>query len=278
MTLILAVLAGVLIGVSLGALGGGGSILAVPVLIYLLGQNPAQAMTGSLVVVGVTAVIGAVTAHRAGHVLPWRGVTFGLMATGGAVAGGQASARVPQPMLLAGFAVLLLAIGALMAVREIRAHGVNGSDDHEHRIGGNALENPIITVRPTLTCQCPRAVMVLITATVVGLLIGFFGVGGGFLVVPALMLALAMPIEYAAGTSLVVIAVTSVAALAARQSAGLSFDVNAVFVLTTAAVVGGVVGATLADRVAARPLRSAFMTVVVGVGVYTALQALPALA
>ena len=101
MTLTLAVLAGVLIGVSLGALGGGGSILAVPVLIYLLGQNPAQAMTGSLVVVGVTALIGAVTAHRAGHVLPWRGVTFGLVATGGAVAGAQGSARVPQPMLLA---------------------------------------------------------------------------------------------------------------------------------------------------------------------------------
>lgn len=278
MTLILAVLAGISIGVSLGALGGGGSILAVPVLIHLLGQNPAQAMTGSLMVVGVTALIGAVTAHRAGHVLLWRGVSFGLLATGGAVAGAQGSAQVPQPLLLASFAVLLLAVGALMAVREIRAHRPNGSDRHEHRTSSHALDDPIITVRPTLTCQCPRAVMVLITATVVGLLMGFFGVGGGFLVVPALMLALAMPIEYAAGTSLVVIAVTSVAALAARQAAGLSFDWNVVFVLTAAAVVGAVGGATLANRVAARRLRSAFTTVIVGVGVYTALQALPALA
>lgn len=277
MTLVLAVVAGILIGASLGALGGGGSILAVPVLIHLLGQNPSQAMTGSLVVVGVTALIGAVTAHHAGHVLLSRGVIFGLVATGGAVAGAQASAQVPQPMLLAGFAALLLVVGAVMTVREIRAHRATGSPGREHR-SSRSLDDPIITVRPTLTCQCPRAVMVLVTATVIGLLMGFFGVGGGFLVVPVLMLALAMPIEYAAGTSLVVIAVTSVAALAARLAAGLSFDWNVVFVLTTAAVVGGVVGAKLADRVAARPLRSAFTTVIVGVGVYTALQAVPALA
>ncbi len=277
MTLVLAVVAGILIGASLGALGGGGSILAVPVLIHLLGQSPSQAMTGSLVVVGVTALIGAVTAHHAGHVLLSRGVTFGLVATGGAVAGAQASAQVPQPMLLAGFAALLLVVGAVMTVREIRAHRTTGSPGREHR-SSSSLDDPIITVRPTLTCQCPRAVMVLVTATVVGLLMGFFGVGGGFLVVPVLMLALAMPIEYAAGTSLVVIAVTSVAALAARLAAGLSFDWNAVFVLTTAAVVGGIVGAKLVDRVAARPLRSAFTTVIVGVGVYTALQAVPALA
>ncbi len=278
MTLTLAVLAGVLIGVSLGALGGGGSILAVPVLIYLLGQNPAQAMTGSLVVVGVTALIGAVTAHRARHVLPWQGVTFGMVATGGAVAGAQGSARVPQPTLLACFSVLLLVVGALMTAREIRARRANGPDGRERRIGSDALGHPIITVRPTLTCRCRRAVTVLITATSVGLLMGFFGVGGGFLVVPALTLALAMPIEHAAGTSLVVIAVTSMAALAARQAAGLSFDWDVVLVLTTAAAIGGVVGAVLADRVAARRLSSAFTIVVVGVGVYTAVQALPALA
>ena len=278
MTLAIAVAAGVLIGVSLGALGGGGSILAVPVLIYLLGQNPAQAMTGSLVVVGVTALIGAVPAHRAGHVLPWRGVTFGLVATGGAVAGAQVSAQVPQPVLLACFSVLLLAVGAFMAVREIRARRTNGSVGHERRIGGDALDDPIITVSPTFTCRCIRAVAVLITATVVGLLMGFFGVGGGFLVVPALTLALAMPIADAAGTSLVVIAVTSMAALAARQAAGLSFDWNVVLVLTTAAAVGGVVGTMLADRVAPHRLRQALTTVVVGAGVYTSAQALPALA
>ena len=85
----LAVVAGALIGLSLGALGGGGSILAVPVLVYVLGQSPAQATTGSLVVVGVTSLIGAVTAHRAGNVLLARGVAFGVVAIGGAVVGAQ---------------------------------------------------------------------------------------------------------------------------------------------------------------------------------------------
>ena len=117
MTLLLAVAAGVLIGLSLGALGGGGSILAVPVLVYALGQSPAQATTGSLVVVAVTSLVGAVAAHRAGNVLLARGVVFGLVATGGAVAGARASAAVAEPVLLGAFAVLMLAVGTLLAVR-----------------------------------------------------------------------------------------------------------------------------------------------------------------
>ena len=105
MTFVLAVTAGVVIGLSLGALGGGGSILAVPVLVYALGQGPAQATTGSLVVVGVTSLVGAVTAHRAGNVLLGRGLVFGVVALGGATAGAKASAHVPDAVLLAAFAV-----------------------------------------------------------------------------------------------------------------------------------------------------------------------------
>ena len=101
MTLVLAVGSGALIGLSLGALGGGGSILAVPVLVYALGQSPAQATTGSLVVVGVTSLIGAVTAQRGGNVLLGRGVTFGLVAIGGAALGAKASALVSESVLLA---------------------------------------------------------------------------------------------------------------------------------------------------------------------------------
>ena len=95
MTLLLAVAAGALIGLSLGALGGGGSILAVPVLVYLLDQSASQATTGSLVVVGVTSLIGAIAAHRAGNVLLGRGLVFGLVAIGGAVAGAEARTRLP---------------------------------------------------------------------------------------------------------------------------------------------------------------------------------------
>ena len=121
MSILLAVVAGALIGLSLGALGGGGSILAVPVLVYALGESPAQATTGSLVVVGVTSLIGALTALRAGNVLLGRGVVFGLVAVGGAALGARASTQVPEPVLLAAFAALMLVVGGLMATRQVRA-------------------------------------------------------------------------------------------------------------------------------------------------------------
>ncbi len=117
----------------------------------------------------------------------------------------------------------------------------------------------------------------LITATVVGLLTGFLGVGGGFLVVPALLLALALPMEYAAGTSLVVITLTSAAALAVRAGVGSAPDWGLVLVLTAVAALGGFLGARLADRIDTNRLSAAFTVLVLVVAVYTAAQALPAL-
>lgn len=198
MTLLLAVVAGALIGPSLGALGGGGSILAGPVLVYLLDQDAGQATTGSLVVVGVTSLIGAVTAHRAGNVLLSRGVTFGAVAIGGAAAGAKASAHVADSALLAGFAALMFLVGGLMAFRQLRhvrqsRHSVSGHDSEPDRFRRPTLDDPIIAFREGFMCDCPRAVKVLATATFVGLLTGFLGVGGGFPVVPALVIALALP-------------------------------------------------------------------------------------
>ena len=280
--LVIAAVSGALIGFSLGALGGGGSILAVPVLVYALGQSPAQATTGSLVVVGVTALIGAVTAHRAGNVLLARGVGFGLVAIGGAAVGAKASAWVSEPVLLAAFAVLMLLVGGVMATRQLRArrapdnHG--GAARSETRHGGRpTLDDPIISFSPSFACQCPRALKVLITATVVGLLTGFLGVGGGFLVVPALLLALALPMEYAAGTSLVVITLTSAAALAVRTGVGPTPDWSLVLVLTAVSALGGVLGARAADRIDTDRLSAAFTVLVLAVAVYTAARALPAL-
>lgn len=282
MSIVIAVAAGVLLGLSLGALGGGGSILAVPVLVYLLGQDAAQATTGSLVVVGVTSLVGAVTAHRAGNVLVGRGVAFGAVAIGGAVVGAKASARVPDSVLLAAFAVLMLVLGSLMAARQVRSARSNrsaaGAPASTTPAAANpALDDPIITFSPTFACQCPRALKVLVTATLVGLLTGFLGVGGGFLVVPALTLALAMPIRYAAGTSLVVITLTSATALAVRSGVGVTPDWTPVLVLTAAAALGGVAGAKIADRTDTRRLSLAFTVLVLAVAVYTAAQALPAL-
>lgn len=280
--LVIAVVAGALIGLSLGALGGGGSILAVPVLVYALDQSPSQATTGSLVIVGVTALIGAITAYRAGNVLLARGVAFGLVGVGGAAVGAKASALVSEAVLLAAFAILMLVIGSMMAVRQVRGRRTtreqkSGSDPGVGTARRFALDDPIITFSPTFACQCPRALKVLITATMVGLLTGFLGVGGGFLVVPALLLALALPMEYAAGTSLVVITLTSVAALAVRTGVGSTPDWDVVLILTATSAVGGFLGAKLAARIDTRRLTTAFTVLVLAVALYTATQALPAL-
>lgn len=279
--LVVAVAAGALIGVSLGALGGGGSVLAVPVLVFALGQSPAQATTGSLVVVGITSLAGAVSAHRAGTVLLGRGVAFGLVAIGGAAVGAKASALVSDAVLLSAFATLMLVVGGLMAVRQVRAHRPRGRTDDAHGTRDArrpTLDDPIITFSPTFACQCPRAVKVLITATAVGLLTGFLGVGGGFLVVPALLLALALPMQYAAGTSLVVITLTSAAALAVRAGIGTAPEWSLVLVLTAVSAVGGFLGAKLASRIDPDRLTTAFTILVVTVAFYTAARALPALA
>ena len=132
------------------------------------------------------------------------------------------------------------------------------------------LDDPIITFSPAFACQCPRALKVLVTATVVGLLTGFLGVGGGFLVVPALVLALALPMEYAVGTSLVVMTVTSASALAVRAGAGATPDWGVVLALTAASVLGGLVGARVAARADTTRLATAFTVLVLGVAVYTA--------
>ena len=273
LTLALAVTAGLFIGLALGALGGGGSILAVPVLVYLLDQSATQATTGSLVVVGVTALIGAVAARREGNVLLGRGVVFGVVAIGGAVLGAKAAGVVSEPVLLASFAVLMLGVGVVMARRQLRhpSGRPRPQTDRPH------LDDPIITFSPTFACQCPRALKVLVTATVVGLLTGFLGVGGGFLVVPALLLALALPMEFAAGTSLVVITITSAAALVVRAGSGSAPDWDVVVALTAASALAAVVGARLADRIDTDRLQTAFTALVLGVAVFTAAQAVPAL-
>ncbi|QNN54245.1 sulfite exporter TauE/SafE family protein [Nocardioides mesophilus] len=274
MTVLLAIVAGALIGLSLGALGGGGSILAVPVLVYGLGQTAAQATTGSLVVVGATALIGAVTARRAGNALLGRGLAFGAVATGGAVVGARASASVPDAVLLASFAALLVVVASLMVVREVRGRRAGASTARPLRV---AVDDPILTFSPTFACQCPRALKVLVTATVVGLLTGFLGVGGGFLVVPALVLALGLPMRQAAGTSLVVIAVTSAVAFTVRVGAGVAPDWTLVLLLTGAAVLFGHAGARLATRVSTAHLQAAFTTLLVLVAGYSAWQSVPAL-
>ena len=269
MMLVVAAVAGVLIGLSLGALGGGGSVLAVPVLVYLLGQSPVVATTGSLVVVGVSALTGAVTAHRRGNVYLGRGLAFGLVGSGGAALGAVWSTSVDENLLLVSFAALMLVVAVVMLVKQLRGGGAGG--------GSGDVDASIISISPTFMCNCPRALKFVVTAVVVGVLTGFLGVGGGFLVVPALVLALSLNMPVAVGTSLLVIAVNSAAALVVRLGAGVSMDWTPVLVLTAAAMVGSLLGARVADRIPARTLGLAFAVLLIAVAGYTAVESAPAL-
>ena len=222
----------------------------------------------------------AVTAHRAGNVLLGRGVVFGLVATGGAVAGAKLSAHVPEPVLLAAFSALMLIVGGLMAYRQAASSPV-ALTKRRRRMGrdapGRGWTTPSSPSPPTFACQCPRALKVLVAATVVGLLTGFLGVGGGFFVVPVLVLALGLTMDLAAGTSLVVITLTSAAALAARTGLGVTPDWGLVAALTAASTVGGLFGTRLAARLETSHLATAFTALVVAVALYTAARSLPVL-
>jgi uncharacterized protein len=277
---VLAVAAGLMIGLSLGALGGGGSILAVPALVYLLGQSPHQATTASLLVVGIAAVAGAVAHARAGRVRLREGAVFGILGIAGSYLGSRASAAVPGNVLLAGFGILMLAVAAAMIIR--RRPGSPGraaghDDDGEPHPPGKARPVRTAAARPLRGGRHP--LLVAAAATGVGLITGFFGVGGGFVVVPALVLILGFDMPAAAGTSLVVIAINSAAALASRAShGGLSLDWALTGGFTAAAVAGVLLGGRLAGRASPRRLSAAFTVLIVAIAGYTLARSMPALA
>jgi uncharacterized membrane protein YfcA len=256
---LIAVVAGLLIGASLGALGGGGSILTVPALVYLLGQSAHRATTASLMVVGAAAIVGAVTHARCGRVRLKTGAMFGVLGITGSYAGSLASAAVPANVLLAGFGALMLTVAAVMVLR--RGHG--------RAQPGHAA----------VSTGTRHTILVASAATGVGLITGFFGVGGGFVVVPALVLVLGFDMATAAGTSLVVIAVNSAAALAARAGHGsLTLDWPLIGAFAAGAVIGALAGGSLAGRASPQRLSAAFTVLVILVAGYTLVRSLPGLA
>ena len=233
----LAVGLAVFVGISLGLLGGGGSILTVPLLAYVAGLEPKQAIAMSLFVVGVTSAVGSVTHARAGRVR-WRvaGV-FGAAAMAGAYGGGRLARFVPGNVLLIAFALIMI----MAAVAMLRGR----------RDVGDESAGPL-----------PIAKIVLQGAGV-GVISGLVGAGGGFLLVPALALLGGLPMPVAVGTSLVVISMQSFAGLAGHL-AGESIDWKLAGMVTAAAVVGSIIGGRLTSRVDPATLRKAFGWFVLG--------------
>jgi uncharacterized membrane protein YfcA len=255
--MLIALLAGVVIGLCLGALGGGGSILTVPVLVSLLHLEPHAATCAALIIVGLSALTAAVAHARAGHV-DWRtaapfGVASSVTAFGGSVANRAAD---PDVLMLALSAVMLAAAAAMLhRTRNLSAAGETDS------VGAPLSGGTATLTRSRNVTQISRLVAV---ALVVGFLTGFLGVGGGFLIVPALVLALGFSMPAAVGTSLVIIVITTAGAFAERIGST-TVDWHVVLPFTVAAIAASFLGTRISERASPTALTRSFAVALIAV-------------
>jgi hypothetical protein len=242
--LILGLALATLIGLSLGLLGGGGSVLTVPVLVYVLGVAAKPAIAMSLPVVGVTSLVAAVLHARLGNVRVTTALPFGALAMAGAFAGARLSAFLSGAAQLALLGAVMLAAAVAMLRRDRSAAALRVS---------------------------PRLALLVPAALGVGVLTGLVGIGGGFLVVPALVLLADVPMKQAVGTSLLVIAMNSASAFAGYLG---TVDVDWGFLagFTAAAVAGALVGTALAARVPQAALKRAFAVFLLAAGAFVLYQ------
>ncbi len=221
---LLAALAGTGVGFTLGLVGGGGSILAVPLMMYLVGvDDPHVAIGTSALAVAANALIG-LTGHARRHNVKWRcALTFAAAGVFGAWFGSMLGKAVDGQKLLALFALLMLVVAALM----VRSRGRGGD--------------------PGVVLNRGNAPKLVASGTATGLLSGFFGIGGGFLVVPGLIASTGMPILFAVGSSLVAVSAFGLTTALSYASSGLIS-----WTLAGAFIGGGVVGSLAGTRVAVR--------------------------
>lgn len=249
---------GSLVGLVLGLVGGGGSILAVPLLVYLVGVPSAHLAIGtSAVAVAGSALANLVPHWRAGHI-KWRcALVFSAAGVAGALAGSSLGKLTDGDALLALFGLLMLAVGGSMLARR-----------------GDAGDPEVHLTTGTARRLLPRLVGI---GFGVGALSGFFGIGGGFLIVPGLMLATAMPLSYAVGTSLVAIFAFGTATALNYAVSGL-IDWRVALLFVAGGALGGIAGAAL-GRLLSRGknrLTLVFAGVVIAVGLWTLWRSLVA--
>ncbi|WP_104119104.1 sulfite exporter TauE/SafE family protein [Arthrobacter sp. B1805] len=251
--LLATVLLSVVIGLSLGLLGGGGSILTVPILTYVAGLDAKEAIAASLFVVGVTSAVSVVDHARKGRV-KWRtGLIFGAAGMAGAFGGGLLGGHIPGTILMIAFALMMVATSIAM---------IRGRKNKTKTATTHDGELPIVKV--------------IVEGLIVGLVTGLVGAGGGFLVVPALALLGGLSMPIAVGTSLVVIAMKSFAGLAGYLTT-VTLDWGLVAAVTAAAVLGSLIGSRLAGRIPEAALRKGFGIFVLVMGVFVLVQELPTL-
>jgi uncharacterized membrane protein YfcA len=241
-----------LVGLALGLFGGGGSILALPVLVYVAGIAPQPAIAMSLAIVGATSLLAGALHRRGGRVDLRVAAIFGATGMVGSFLGSRLTHLVAEPVLMLAFAALMVVVGAAMLA------GFSDRLEPRMRIGA-----------------ARRSAWTALAGLVVGAATGFLGIGGGFLVVPALVLLARLPMAQAVGTSLFVIAANAAAGLAGHLADG-PLDLGATAGFTLAAMVGAIAGLRLAGWVSPQRLRRGFALFVIAIGVLVAGQTLAA--
>lgn len=241
-----ALLLGLLVGVVLGVVGGGGSIIAVPALVYGMGMSPAQAIPTSLLVVGLSSLAALLPRVRDG--LNWPVIALVGAAGIPAAWGGAAAGRLLDPdLLMLAFAVIMVAAGVRMLVATSERQG-------------SCSTGPTRALR---TCA-PKAVAV---GLLVGFLTGMLGVGGGFLITPALTIFLGLRMKEAVGTSLAIIIINSAAGFSAH-AAGYAIDWPTTLMFAVPAILGSVVAARFARRLKERHIRISFAALIFAVAAW----------
>ncbi|MDO3635003.1 sulfite exporter TauE/SafE family protein [Mycolicibacterium arseniciresistens] len=256
MTIALALAFGAVIGILLGLLGGGGSIMAIPALVYALGLDFEQAVLIALIVIAIASAVGAIPKVLIKQV-NWR--LAGVFAVAGipaTFAGSAIGDRLPQTAIMVGFAVVMIVAGIRMLA----------DADADDTGGACEIAEGGINWR-----RCaPRSLPV---AVVVGLLTGLFGVGGGFLIIPALVIMLGVEMPIAVGTSLLIITANSTAGIASHaQDATINWSLTATFVGT--AVVGSLIAGQLGTKLDNTRLQRWFAYLVFIVAAYVLIDTL----
>lgn len=231
-------------GLVLSVLGAGGSMFIVPVLVFVLRSPVSEATGTSLLIVGAAALAAAFGHWRKGNIVPKVAVLFGGASVVGAVGGSALHALVSPRVLTALFAAILF----VAAARMIWGEPVDPKEAHE-----------------------PRAAVLLPLGAAIGVLSGFLGVGGGFLIVPTLSWGAGLTVRQAIGTSLAVIGVSSLAGAVSHAAQG-QLSGGVLLTVGGGAVIGALAGAPLSGKLPDRPLRLGFAALAVAVGIYMVVQ------
>lgn len=286
MFLLLAAAIGLTIGLIVGALGAGGGMLFIPVLVYLLHFSPHEAAAASLIIVGLTALVSLIPHALSGNVQWRRGLLFAVFSAAGSIGGSRLNAITPGRYLMLLFALLAAVVAIAMARK-----GISSRRQYRDRIRKimqeDAGEIPLDTestgreaafsgVEPGETNQIkqPRPLVNrlfkwVLAALITGFLTGFFGVGGGFAVVPALVILLHLNMRQAAATSLLIMVISCASSLLARMGMTLSIDLVVVTVFALTSMVGGALGPILTRRAKEYRLTLGFACLLAGVAIVT---------